>query len=377
MKSLSKLLFKIILGLFILLTIPNYYSVIYKFNKGHKFEGEQFYNPYANINGTWIKANLHAHARAYAGASKGENTAKEMLHKYDSLKYYLACISNYNFVQDSIPGHNYLPVYEHGFNWLWVHQNVINETQARPFDFPFLQLRSNKQFMINRLKSKDNLISLNHPNHKRAYKNSDLKYLNNYDLIEGISEFAKSIKQWDSVLSHGHAVWIVGNDDSHDLSDYHVGICWNMIHVDTINNESILQSLQKGASYATKGWLGQEMNRVKAVKVEDGFFKLKLRNKADSITLISDNGVIVAMASKVDTLSYKIKTENTYLRTEIFETEPWNGYTKMYLNPVIRTNSEKLIQHNNTNEISYFLSGLYWSVLFLLHAVIILLIFKW
>lgn len=377
MKRTFKLFLKIILVLFVLITVPNYNSVLYKFNESHKFQGEQFYNPYANINGTWIKANLHAHARAYAGASKGENTAGEMLHKYDSLKYYLACISNYNFVQDSISGYNYLPVYEHGFNWLWVHQNVINETQAKPFDFPFLQLRSNKQFIINRLKTENNLVALNHPNHKNAYSTKDLKYLNNYNLFEGISEFAKSIKQWDSALSYGHAVWIVGNDDSHDLSDYHVGICWNMIHVDTINNESILQSLKKGTSYATKGWLGQEMNRVKAVKVEDGFFKLKLRNKADSITLISDDGVVVAMASKLDTLSYKIKPENTYLRTEIFETEPWNGYTKMYLNPVIRTDNGKLVQHKNINEVNYFLSGIYWFILLIIHTSIILVIFKW
>lgn len=372
-----KILVKIIAVLALILTIPNYFSYIYTFTPNPKFEGDQFYNPYANIDGNWIKANFHAHSKAFFGLSNGENTAEEMLHKYDSLKFNLACISNYNFVQDTIADYDYMPVYEHGFNLHWIHQLVINETESKPFDFPFIQFRSNKQFIINRLKTENNLISLNHPSHKNAYKNTDLKYLNNYDLFEGISPFAKSIKQWDAALSYGHAVWIVGNDDAHDLSDYHVGICWNMIHVDSLSNTSVLRSLKKGSSYATKGWLGQEMNRPQKLTVKDGYYRLKLRNKADSIMLISDYGDLVSVATNVDTISYQIKPQNTYLRAEIFESEPWNGYTKMYLNPVIRSIDGKLIQYQNVNQINYVLSVIYWLGLLLFHVLIAVFIRKW
>jgi len=372
-----KIFLKSLCFLAIIATIPNYYSVIFKFGQSQKFNGDQFYNPYENISGHWIKANLHAHVKAYGGIANGKNTAEEMLYKYDSLKYDLAVISNYNSIHDSVSGYKYLPVYEHGFNWMWIHQHVINETEVKWFDFPFFQFRSNKQFVINRLKTDQNLIALNHPNHKKAYTKKDLKYLNNYDFIEGISEFANSIKQWDVALSNGHAVWIVGNDDSHDLSDYHVGLCWNMINVDTLSAEAIVENLKVGASYATKGWLGQEMNRLKAVTVEDGFYKMKLERKSDSIMLYSDNGIRVAVALKTDSISYKIKPNNSYIRAELFETEPWNGYTRMYINPIVRTKDGKLIQHNNENRVSYFLSFLYWVGLLILHIIIITLIRKW
>ena len=377
MKKALKILVKIICVIVVLVTIPNYNSLIYKFGEPKKFEGNQFYNPYENLNDTWIKVNFHAHAKAYGGISLGENSAEEMLAKYDSLGYELACISNYGFVQDSIAGNKYMPVYEHGFNLGWIHQLVINETDARPFDYPFYQNLNTKQFMIDRLKTENNLIVLNHPNHKKAYRTKDLKYLNNYDLIEGISEFAKSIKQWDTALSFGHAVWVVGNDDSHDLSDYHVGLAWNMINVKSTSNSSILESLKAGKTYATKGWLGQEMNRIKNLTVEDGYYKLKMQQKSDSIKIISDNGQVVSIATNVDSISYKIKPENTYLRTEIFETEPWNGYTMMYLNPVIRTKDGKLIPHNNKNEVSYFLSVLYWLALLLIQLVLSAIVIKW
>ena len=372
-----KITAKVLIALLVLFTIPNYYSVIYKFGKSHKFEGNQFYNPYANINGKWTKANLHSHSKAYAGISNGKNSAEEMLHKYDSLKYDLACISNYNFVQDSVVGYHYLPAYEHGFNLKWVHQLVINDMNPKPFDYPILQLRSNKQFIINHLKTPGDLISLNHPSNKNAYTDSDLKYLNNYDLFEGISVFAKSIRKWDTALSNGHAVWIVGDDDAHDASDDHVGVCWNMINVDSLNNKSIIGSLKRGATYATKGWLGKEMNRVKSVSVENDFYKLKLNKKSDSIIVISDGGKIVATATDVDSILYQIKPENSYIRAEVFDTESWNKYTKMYINPVIRSKDGLLHQHNNKNQLSLFYSILYWLILLVVHLLLIRIIWKW
>jgi hypothetical protein len=377
MKKFAKISAKIILIGLVISIIPNYFSHIYKFGDSKKFSGDQFYNPYQDLSDNWIKANFHAHAKAYGGVSNGTNSAEEMLAKYDTLGYDLACISNYGFVLDSISGNKYLPVYEHGFNWMWVHQLVINEKVAKPFDYPLLQIRSNKQFMIDRLKTEDNLIVLNHPNHKKAYTTRDLKYLNNYDFIEGISEFAGSISQWDVALSSGHAVWALGNDDSHDLSDNHIGIAWNMINVETDDNTEILESLKEGKSYATKGWLGQEMNRLKSLAVEDNIYKLKLRNIADSIILLSDNGRVVSVATNVDTISYQIKPENSYVRAEIFDTEPWNDYTKIYLNPVVRTIDGEIIQHNNTNEICYFLSLVYWLILLLFQFAILYLVWKW
>jgi hypothetical protein len=376
MKRFAKISVKIILIGLVIAIMPNYFSRIYKFEDSQKFTGDQFYNPYKDLSDTWIKANFHAHAKAYGGFANGKNSASEMLAKYDSLDYDLACISNYGFVLDSISGHKYMPVYEHGFNWRWIHQLVINETKSKPFDYPFFQNRSTRQHIINRLKTDDNLIVLNHPNHKKAYRSNDLKYLNNYDLFEGISEFAGSISQWDIALSSGHAVWILGNDDSHDLSDYHIGIAWDMINVESNNNEEIIKSLKAGKTYATKGWLGQEMNKLEKLTVEDGSYNLKMERKADSIVLISDDGKVVSSITNSDSISYQIQNENTYVRAQIFETEKWNKYTMMYLNPVVRTETIELLQHNNQNKVNYFLSIIYWMVLFGIQLGLVVFVWK-
>jgi len=377
MMKFLKILLKALAVLVLLAIIPNYNTVMYKFGDFNKFSGEQFYNPYSDLKSDWVKVNFHAHAKAYGGVSLGSNSAEEMLAKYDTLGYDLACISNYGFVQDSIPGHKYMPVYEHGFNRRWIHQLVINETQSKPFDYPLFQNRSTRQYMINRLKTDNNLIVLNHPNHKKAYRSKDLTYLNNYDLLEGISEFANSIEQWDIALSSGHAAWIVGNDDSHDLSDYHIGIAWNMINVDSLTNSEIIKSLKLGKFYATKGWLGQEMNKLRSLSVNDGLYILKMVRKADSIALFSDNGQLLTYALNIDSISYQIKPENSYVRAQIFESEKWNKYTMMYLNPVIRTKTGNFEAHNNKNKVNYFFSVIYWIALFCFQLGLGIFIWKW
>jgi len=139
-----------------------------------------------------------------------------------------------------------------------------------------------------------------------------------------------------------------------------------------------VNSLKAGRSYATRGWMGQEMNWLENISVtEEGLYTIRLQRRADSITLLSDNGKIVATAVNTDTLEYQIQPENTYVRAEVFETEEWNSYTKMYFNPVIRTADGKIDTSFTEIEISWFKTILYFIILLIIQVLLIRVIIRW
>jgi hypothetical protein len=103
---------------------------------------------------------------------------------------------------------------------------------------------------------------------------------------------------------------------------------------------------------------------------------LELNGKADSIVLKSDFGKTVAAIAGVERISYQIQAENSYVRAEIFDTEEWNTYTKIYLNPVIRTETGALVKHNNKVEPNMLKTWLFRLILFLFQIGLLLFVFR-
>jgi hypothetical protein len=376
MKKIAKIILGIVLGLFLLATLPYYQTRIYNFSEPQPFTGDAFYNPYQTLGPHWVKANFHAHSILHFGLANGDNTPEEMYAVYDSMNYDLPCISNYNSIlPDTYNRKLYLSAYEHGFNGGAIHQLVLNNKEALKFDFPFWQSLHHKQTVLEQQKSKDNIIVLAHPNYKTGYSANDLAYLTHYDLFEGISARASSIDLWDAALSHGHAVWVSGNDDAHNTRFGVCGVCWNLINTDSLTTEALVDNLNKGRTYATRGWIGQEMNQLVSLSVDSNVYSLVLQQASDSIILKSDGGKTVAVATQSDRISYTIPAEDSYVRAEIFDTESWNTYTKTYLNPVIRTPDGRLRQHGNTAEVNRFKSYAWRGGLLLFHLLFIGLIY--
>ncbi|MGE0562050.1 MAG: hypothetical protein AB7O47_09555 [Flavobacteriales bacterium] len=368
---------KVLLSLFFLSTLPYYNSVFYSFVPNTPFTGNVFYNPYQDVNGEWIKANFHAHSKLALGLTNGDNTMKQMFEKYDSLNYDLPCLSNYNSITLKHDRSFYTNVYEHGLNIGFTHQLVLNATDASVFDYPFFQFTSGKQYIINKLKTEDNLIALAHPSFKTGYGLEELEVLKNYDLMEVVSPRATSIEHWDKALTSGKIVWAIGNDDSHSNADEDCGVVWTMINVSKRDNNTVIESLKDGKCYATKGWFGQEMNELKSLTIHDNNYQLELMQNADSITLISDKGKVVATAVNAKTISYNILPENSYVRAEIFETEEWNTYTRMYINPVIRTLNGSIDTSIVNQQISWIKTIFFFTILVLLHLFVVRTIIKW
>jgi len=376
--KIIKILVKFFLLVLFIISIPYYNAVFYSYEPTPPFSGQQFYNPYQTIQGSWIKANFHAHSKLLGGLMHGRNSAEEMYSTYDSLHYDLPCLSNYNSLTDNSERAFHLNVYEHGINAAAAHQLIINAESAAAFDYPLFQLTSHKQHMINSLKTEHNLIALAHPSWKNSYSFSDLDVLQNYDLMEILSVNANSVKSWDHALSSGHMVWAIGNDDAHDNEEASCGLAWNMINVTEKNQEHVVDALKAGRTYATRGWMGQEMNSLEKIAVSDeGVYTIQLKQQADSITLRSDHGKIVATAVNTDQLTYRIQPENTYIRAEVFETEEWNTYTKMYFNPVIRTVDGNIDYSIIEMEISWVKTIMYFFLLLTVHLVLLRIVLKW
>jgi len=365
----------ILLILLIIATLPYYLTRVYDFSEPKPFTGNSFYNPYSDIKGEWIKANFHAHSKAFGGITKGKNTKNEVIERYKSLGYKLISISNYSQASNGHEAEQLFSAYEHGVNINWTHQLVINPEKSSFFDFPIFQSKSHKQFIINKLKNDNTIVALAHPSFKNSYSQHDLKYLVNYDFIEGLSQVATSVADWDRALSNGHAVWIMGNDDSHDIGDGNNGICWTMINTGSLCEDQVLKSLKRGACYASRGWLGQEMNRIISVNITNNTYELLLEKESDSIILKSDEGKMVANETNKNKITYTIKPCDTYIRAEIYDTEPWNNYTKIYLNPVVRTQSKNLVRHSNTAEINVSETIVFVLLLFVFHAILIYVLY--
>jgi len=367
MKKIGVFSIRLVIVVLIIATIPYYFSLIYSFTESKPFSGKRFYNPYEQLNKTWVKANFHAHTKLAAGIANGKNTSEEMLAEYDSIGYDLPCISNYNSILQSkrIP---FISDFEHGFNVGFVHQLVLNNETANWFDYPLFQTVHHKQFVLNHLRNNKNCIALAHPNFQYGYSDEDMKRLTNYDLVEALSRTATSVEHWDAALTAGHAVWAIGNDDAHEADVNSIGVCWTSINVKENNAKSILASLKKGNHVATRGWRGQNMHELNFVFVEDDKMIVGLDKKADSIILKSDMGKIVAFVVNDSIIEYKFKKKNTYVRAEVYESETWNNYTRMYLNPVIRSENGGFVAHNNKASVSYFWTILYWIGLLIFHS---------
>jgi len=60
------------------------------------------------------------------------------------------------------------------------------------------------------LRDQNEIVAIAHPGWENGFPPGDLKYLSNYDLLEVLDANWHSVAQWDSALSSGHPVYIVG-----------------------------------------------------------------------------------------------------------------------------------------------------------------------
>jgi hypothetical protein len=330
----TMLLKRALAAVIVCLTLPYALSPIYRFPAPQPFAGAQFWNPYAGVRGTWRRANFHAHGRAWGGVTNGAQDDADVAAAYRAHGYDVVGVSDYQHIAD--PSLQTIPVYEHGFNVGKHHQLAIGARYVEWFDFPLWQGTNQKQYIINRVRPSAALISINHPSRLHSYTVDDVTQLTGYDLIELANGRVTTEDRWDAALSSGHAIWAIGGDDTHDVTDpMRMAVAWNMVGAATASSADVIDALRAGRSYTVVRTSDTETTgglTLAEVRVDQGVLTVGCDGPPATFVFIGDNGAVRKTATNVMSASYVFAPGDTYVRTVVH-----GAKTDLFVNPVLRT----------------------------------------
>ncbi len=326
----------------------------YTFPAPHVFRGDSLYNPYRDMDAKrWKIANLHAHTKAYLGLTDGSaNHDDSLVRYYKYFNYNIIGISNYQSISET-EGSNkwYIPEYEHGFQYYKNHQLVLNAKKVSWLDYFFRQTLDNKQYIIDNLKKDSSvLLAIVHPDKRKAYSLSDFRYLGNYDCLEIADNETVYTSYYDTILSTGHPVFLLADDDTHNLNKPNDACqAFNVINT-SLDRDSILQAIKRGCLFCVRLKSYEDMTNEKkrstilklpgitGIKVRSDTITVSLDQDVNTIRFIGQNGTEKKRIINSNTGFYYFNPTDTYIRTEI---ECTDG-TVYYLNPVFRYNGMKI-----------------------------------
>lgn len=360
MKKIFLILFLLFSGLVSWLLLDQYLLCPrYRFSEPLPFSGNNIVNPYKDANFSDVStSNFHAHTKSWGGLTNGKGSSADVINRYDSLGHTFYAISQYHLIDKyNQEKDNYVPVYEHGYNIKKTHQLVIGAKRVVWKDYIFPQTMHNKQYILHELASDTgNLIVLNHPAVRSGYNVSDLKLLQYYDHIEVLNPAAQSFAHWDTALSAGKKVFIVGNDDNHNIfNDNAIGRFTTLIYGAGSDGKKMLSIMKKGQSVAV--WLPQIHNEtlaskrikvhnlrsyISAIVMKDTFLHVQLNKSVEEIRVIGQHGQLRFYQKNVSTLDVPFSKKERYLRVEFSLSDG----TRFFCNPIYRSNENDKTERN-------------------------------
>jgi hypothetical protein len=347
-KKMPNALFVILILIVLALIFQYGLNLRYNFSEPHPFNGLYLYNPYSKIDTSkWQIANFHAHTHKIPDIKNV--TPKNTCYLdsiYSSLGYNIIGISDYQKINTFEDRHRwFVPAYEHGYMYFKNHHLVLNAKKVSWSDYLFRQTLNNKQFVINRLKKDSSaLVTIVHPFLRHALTHKDLQYLSNYDCFEIADNLFQFVSYYETILSSGHHVFLIADDDSHDQKNpMEYAVCFNVINTVLIR-DSILKALKSGRSFAVKfnpeTYLTNESKKSAihllpkplTFNVRNDTISIKLNRKVRSIKFIGQEGSEMNSVTDTDSATCFFTKEDTYLRAVV---ECYDG-TMCYFNPVFR-----------------------------------------
>lgn len=389
LKKILKSLLYLISGFITLVILTSIFVPYYSFDEPKPFSGSYYNNPYHNMNpNNWIQANFHAHTRQFGGLTNGRVNTNEMVDSvYKVLGFDHVGLSDYNTINyfDSLnPG--FIPAYEHGYGIFKIHQLCIGAKKVRKLDFFAFQNLSMKQHTLNRLEKQTRLAIPAHPSFvKKGYLVEDMKYLSNYKLMEVLNGFRISTAHWDTALSNGHLVYLIGNDDSHDVTDItDVATRFTMINAAENEADQLLLALENGNAVGVDfpikrdESLEQKVKRlkkdlpyIKQVELNGDTLSISASKQISKAKFIGQEGKELNSQNNVMTASYVIQPEDCYVRTELY----FKNGTTLYLNPITRHETGDVVKQR-LDHINWFKTIMLWSVYAFVIVIVSYLIVK-
>ena len=386
--------FLYLIGAFVgLLLAMNLFVPVYVFDEPTPFHGEYLHNPYQDIDSTyWKCCNFHGHTRQYGGVTNGRNNGNEV---YDSMYrlfgYDHVGISDYNKVNAFEDGRDpgFIPGYEHGYNVWKTHQLCLGAKKVRRIDYFFYQTLSHKQHTINKLGEQNRVVAVAHPSFvDGSYNVRDMKYLSNYKILEVLNGFVNSPEHWDMALSNGHLVYLIADDDTHDVLKVN-DIALRITYLNAKDNdaEQLYDALLSGKAVGIDFDLDRsekmdhKVERFKrdipylnSARLNGNDFAVSVTKPIRKAEFIGQNGLVLKEENhkKGDTIfcaSYTIQPSDQYVRTVL----TFFDGTTMWLNPVTRHESADITKQC-LDHISYTWTATLWLIYVGIIALIIILI---
>jgi hypothetical protein len=330
LQKLSKGFIKSFFFVLVILLIGVYYQTeIYDFDKPEKILGSKLYNPYLKWdNENTVKANFHAHTKAWKGLTNGANTEEEIRAQYKKLGYDVAAISNYHTIDKNADKLSInIPCFEQGYNTSKIHFLAIDASETADLDFPFFQGTSQKQSRINKILKTATLVAIAHPKLKGAFTQEDLKNLKGYQLFEVMSPYTESFDLWDYALKSGNLSWLLANDDTHDLKKQAAGRFFNLISVPSKNKNTTIEALKEGnhVAYASEdGFVDVFLDKI---SVDSNTVRYRFSGNIGTVRMVKDG-------KKYDIEPFGKITLNPQDRYVRFEVS--NEKCRLYTNPIYR-----------------------------------------
>lgn len=350
LKFIKTIIFFILFLAVSILCFQQIQTEVYNFPEPKSFSGDFLYNPYKNLSQNWFKSNFHAHSIVIEYILNGNNTPEEVVEHYAANNYDVIGLSNYhNIAPDYIYGNKlYIPMYEHGYNVMKSHRLVIGTSEVSFFDCLINYSLSNKQYIVNRLKPTSDVLAIAHPKFRNGHTIDDLTKLTGYDLMEVLNHYRFSFEHWDAALSAGIPVWILSDDDTHNVDKAdETCVNWTMINSNLLDRKSILKNLKNGMAYGVTGKAGFNKNFIDSIFVEDQTVTFRFTGTADKINLYGNGGELKSNAVDTNQIVYTFKPTDSYIRTEVI-----NEDTKMYLNPIFRYDGINIPQNKMKAEVN-------------------------
>lgn len=391
MKKFFKYLLYLALAFIAFLIAMNIFVPVYIFDEPVPFHGDYLLNPYQDIDSTyWKCCNFHGHTRQYGGVTNGRNNGNAV---YDSMYrlfgYDHVGISDYNKVNGYENGKDpgFIPGYEHGYNVWKTHQVCLGTKKVRRIDYFFYQTLSHKQHMLNKLAEQNRVVAVAHPSFvEGSYNVRDMKYLSNYKILEVLNGFVNSPEHWDMALSNGHLVYLIADDDTHDVLKVN-DIALRITYLNAKDNDAnqLYDALLSGKAVGIDFDLDRQekmdhkVERFKrdipylnSAKLNGNDFAVSVTKPIRKAEFIGQNGIVLKEENhtKEDTVfnvSYQIQPSDQYVRTVL----TFFDGTTMWLNPITRHESPDITKQR-LDHISYTWTAALWMV----YLGIILLIIK-
>lgn len=366
---------KYFLALAIIITIIQHFiTPVYQFKEGNKFEGDVIYNPYQSSKADWLKMNLHAHSKAWGGLTNGmKQNNDDVIREYSNLGYDIIGISNYHDPQHIFfkGKPDSLTVYEYGINLFKAHRLVIGYNDAIFREVTLFHTIHDRQYILNSIYPNNKVLIIAHPQFGKGHEMNDFKYLSNYNLIEVLNHYRYSEGEWDLALSHGKPVFIIGNDDMHDLDKPgEVAVRYTM--VDGKENLNLtFDELKLGNAYAVASPDRVCPLKLDSCKLDGKTLNVQFNEPADKILFIGDGGIVRDSALMTDHAAYTFTHDDTYIRTIATKST-----CKVYLNPAFRTPDGNLPRNEQHIPIDWLGTIIEKILLFLLTLIVIRIIIK-